>query len=265
MNLQEEHWTKLFAQITTENSPWYGIWSVFSPEKEIIKSAKGIRNLTANESKTVITHTNQFPSPDAVIPQKQWQIDKETCNLADGLLHPADPSKRAFSLYGNGSSSWFPKKLEIGKGFSVELFLRHEDWNYSIGSIYADTGKLEKILHMREHFGSFPETPLTPAIELESLSGKWTGTQVYMTPDLITSSPTTIEELIIDPSQGKNKTFSLPDGIVVNIPEILTLGEEFAISAARLVSDNYYQRLTTKYDQNGLFMMLIGEQFKRQN
>ncbi|MCP2726908.1 DUF3598 family protein [Limnofasciculus baicalensis] len=57
MNLQEQHWEKLFGHLTTEANPWHGIWTVYSPDREIIKSSQGIRILQANEDKTVITHT----------------------------------------------------------------------------------------------------------------------------------------------------------------------------------------------------------------
>ncbi|MEL6458908.1 MAG: DUF3598 family protein [Cyanobacteria bacterium J06621_15] len=125
MHLPEQHWENLFANLTTKGSYRYGIWTVFSPEKELIKTSKGIRNLRANADKTLITHTNQFPLPDGSLQEKQWQIEKDKCNLDDGLLHPADPSKRALSIEKYGSTTWFPKKFEVGNGFSVELFLKH--------------------------------------------------------------------------------------------------------------------------------------------
>ncbi|QSJ14970.1 DUF3598 family protein [Nostoc sp. UHCC 0702] len=261
-NLQEKHWEKLFGFLTTEPTSMYGVWSVYSREKQVIKSSQGIRTLVANADFTVITHINQFPSPDHSIPDKQWQIQKETCNLPDGLLHPADPSKRALALTDYGASAWVSQQLKSGCSFSVELFLKHEDWNSSIGSIYAESGNLEKILHLREHLGSFPENHTTP--EITHLSGNWIGIKESITADLKLSASSEISELILDPTEAKNKTFFLPDSIVVNIPEKVQVGQPFTIVAGKLFTENIYKRLTAEYNSYGAFTLLISEVFRLQ-
>jgi len=262
MYTQEQHWKKLFGHLNTEGSLWYGFWTVYSPEKEVIKSSKGIRNLRANVDKTVITHTNQFPLPDGTIQEKQWQIEKETCNLPDGLLHPADPDKRALSLIDSGASAWIPQKLESGRSFSVELFLKNDDWNTSIGSIYAENGCLEKILYLREHLGSYPG--IAEAEEINNLSGKWIGKKQSISPNLKISVEEEIQDLVLNPTAGKNQTFYLPEGVVVNIPKQVNSVEAFDIVAGKLVVGNKYKRLTAKYDNSGAFVSLISEVFYRQ-
>ncbi|MEH2330194.1 DUF3598 family protein [Nostoc sp.] len=262
-HLQEQHWEKLFGFLTLEGQSMYGIWTVYSPEKEVIKSSQGIRNLRCNADKTIITHTNQFPSPDGSTLEKQWQIEKETCNQLDGLLHPADPSKRALALVDYGSSAWVSRKLESGRSFSVELFLKHKDWNISIASIYTENGDLEKILHLREHLNSFPDS--TTSEEITSLSGSWIGTKESITSDLQISNAEEIGEIVLDPTNGKNDTFYLPDSVVVNIPKKLRGGEEFEIVAGKLVAENEYKRLIAKYNNSGAFTLLISEVFHLQD
>ena len=73
MNIKEKHWEKLFAHLTIKSDFRYGIWTIYSPTKELLKSFKGIRSLRANEDKTVITHTNQFTSPDGKTLEKEWE------------------------------------------------------------------------------------------------------------------------------------------------------------------------------------------------
>ncbi|MEH2064917.1 MAG: DUF3598 family protein [Nostoc sp.] len=262
-NLQEQHWEKLFAFLTTEGQSMYGIWTVYSPAKEIIKSSQGIRNLRPNADKTVITHTNHFPLPDGTTLEKQWEIHKETCNQPDGLLHPADPSKRALALVDYGSSTWLPTKVESGRTFSVELFLKHQDWNTSIGSIYTENGDLEKILHLREHLNSFPDSRTSE--EITSISGTWIGTKESITSDLKVSEREEISEIILDPTNGKNETFYLPNSVVLNIPKKLPIGEEFEIVAGKFFAENEYKRLTAKYDDSGAFTLLISEVFRLQD
>jgi hypothetical protein len=262
MNLQEQHWTKLFERVTTEGSYWYGIWTVRSPEKEVIKEFKGIRHLQANEDKTVITHTNQFPSPDGTVQEKQWQIEKEACNLPDGLAHTAALSKRALSLLDWGVSAWVTKTFEPGRDFGIEFFLKHEDWNNSLGIIYGESGSLDRILHIREHLGSFPEPASEMAIE--NLSGKWVGKKETMTPDLQVSPGEDTQELVLEPTGGKNETYFLNEGIVLNYPAKLPVGEEFELAAGKLVSESEFKRIIAKYDSSGAFALLISEVFHRQ-
>ncbi|MDZ7956888.1 MAG: DUF3598 family protein [Aulosira sp. DedQUE10] len=263
-NLQEQHWQRLFGFVTTEGTSMYGTWTVYSPTKELIKSSRGIRNLRANADKTAITHTNQFPSPEGTTLEKQWLIEKETCNLPDGLLHPADPSKRGIAVVDYGANAWVLQQLETGNGFSVELFLKHEDWNTSIGSIYAESGDLDRILHLRENSVSFPEV-LSIGTELETLPGNWIGKKEAIAPNLTISETEEIKALVLDPTTGKNETFFLPDGVVVNIPQRLKMGEAFEIIAGKLVAPNKYKRLTAKYDNSGTFEQLISEIFDLQD
>ncbi len=261
MNKQEQHWTKLFGDITTEKKPWHGNWLVYSPTKEVIKSMSGIRILQANQDGTIITHTNQFPAPDGQILEKSWQIEKSSCNLADGLLHPADEKKRAIALLGKGSSAWVPQKLELGQPFSVELFLKSDNENTSIGSIYNEHGNLEKILQIRENL-DIPPAAAKPEIEnLSIFSGNWQGIQHSITPDLEILPVVEKQKLILDPTAGKNETFLLFDGVILLIPKQLKLGESFDISAGKIISDYQYQRLTAKYNEAGIFNLLIGEIF----
>ena len=262
MHLLEQHWENLFGNLTIEGSSRYGIWTVFSPQKEIIKTSKGIRNLRANADKTLITHTNQFPLPDGSLQEKQWQIEKDKCNLDDGLLHPADPSKRALSIEKYGSTTWFPKKFEVGHPFSVELFLKHEESNTSIGSIYDENGSLSKILYLRESLNSYPDIP--NAKEMGNFSGRWKVTKKYMNPDLNTSAAEETSGIEFNPNEGKNETFLLPEMVIVDIPIQLKPGEEFEIIAGKLVTDNQYKRLAVKYNSSGTFTQLTSEVFSRE-
>ena len=232
---------------------------VYSPDKEVIKDSSGIRILQANLDRTVVTHTNQFPSSDGQMMEKSWQIEKSICNLSDGLAHPANTKKRALALLGNGSSAWVPQKLEVGEPFSVELFLKHENENTSIGSIYNESGDLEKILLLREHLGSYPEAPKLELESLSSLSGNWQGSQQSITPNLKLSPVAEIQKLSLDSTAGNNESFLLPDRVVVTIPKQLKIGEEFDIIAGKLVSEHQYKRLTAKYDRYGTFILLVGE------
>ncbi|GBF82225.1 DUF3598 family protein [Aphanothece sacrum] len=259
VNLQEQHWTRLFGNVTTEPIPHYGSWTVFSLENTILRNFQGLRILQANEDLTILTHTNKFPQNDGTFQEKSWEIKKETCNLADGLLHPADPTKRSFSILEYGATSWFPQKLIPGIQFSVEFFLKYDPSNDSIGGIYGDNGVLDRIIMIREQLGDFPCEPLTP---LTNISGSWQGEKLTMMPDLRILEPEIIPKLILDPSEGQNQTFFLPDQVVLTIPKMVKLGEAFQMFAGRLVTANRYQRLSVMYNELGNFVSLSNETFQ---
>jgi hypothetical protein len=97
MSDREQNWTNLFGEYTSNEIAWHGIWTVYSPEKEIIKSdalrqgsrQRATRSFSVNEDKTIVTHINRHFHPDGSHDEKIWHLDKEKCNFPDGVVHPA--------------------------------------------------------------------------------------------------------------------------------------------------------------------------------
>lgn len=260
MNAQEQNWKNLFGDHTLEAISWHGVWTVYSPEKEIVKSFQCVRSFRLNEEQTAIIHTNNYTYPDGSTAEYTWQLEKQSCNQRDGVIHPASLSMRSLS-FGQGAIAWLSKTLETGKKLGVELFFRYKDWRTSVSSIYEESGDLEKITVIREHLGSYPNTA---GPEIENLLGKWLGTKEEMNPELKVSAAEETHALVLDPTEGKNETFFLPDGVVVNSPKKIKVGEEFEIVTGKLVSNDEYKRLTCKYDKSGAFALLISEVFHRE-
>ncbi|WP_353734865.1 MULTISPECIES: hypothetical protein [unclassified Okeania] len=86
-----------------------------------------------------------------------------------------------------------------------------------------------------------------------------------MTPDLQISQEAEMTKLELDPTAGKNQTFFLPDGIVINVPEKVKIGEEFELVVGKMVIENKYKRMIIKYDKDGKFIQLISEVFDQKN
>ncbi|MGK7922105.1 MAG: DUF3598 family protein [Trichodesmium sp.] len=262
MNLQEQNWTNLFGNYTPEGIAWYGIWTRYSPELEVIKSYQGIRNFSANEDKTVITHRNNYTYADGTTEEIQWEIEKEIANQPDGLIHPALKLTRALS-FGEGANGVLSPQLESGNRFGCELFFLHQNFRTSVVPIYAESGELARFTQIREHLNSYPDEK--PGAELKNISGNWVGKKESMTPGLQIQQEPEMIELQLEPTQGKNKTFFLPDGIVINVPEKVKIGEEFELVAGKMVIENKYKRMTLKYDKDGKFKQLISEVFDRKD
>ncbi len=151
MKAQDQNWENLFTDLISspEGIAWYGTWTTYSPEKEVLKSYQGIREFRATEP-TVINHTNKYTYTDGNKEEKTWKIDKQTCSQADGVIHPALPSMRSLS-FGQGATAGISQILEKGKRFGVELFFRYQDWRTSIVTIYEEDGNLARITQIREH------------------------------------------------------------------------------------------------------------------
>jgi Domain of unknown function (DUF3598) len=260
MKAQERNWENLFSHIISspEGIAWYGTWTIYSPEKEVLKSLQAVREFRVTEP-TVITHTNKYTYADGSQEEKSWQLDKQICNQPDGIFHPALPSMRALS-FGQGANAGVSQILEKGTRFGAELFFRYQDWRTSVVPIYEEDGNLARITHIREHRGNFSAQP--PGSEVKNITGKWIGNKKEMTPDLTISVATETE--LIFPTESHNKTIFLPDGVVLHLPPTVQVGEEFSLVAGRFVTNQEYKQLTAKYDQSGAFTLLVSEIFQLQ-
>jgi len=262
MDLQEQNWINLFGNHTPEGTAWYGIWTRYSPDLKVIKSYQGIRNFSANQDQTVITHRNNYTYADGSTEEKQWEIEKEIANKVDGVIHPGLPFMRVLSC-GQQANAFIVPKLESGNRFGCELFFQYQNFRTSVVSLYEENSELAAFTQINEHLNSYPDQK--PGAELKNISGNWVGQKQFMTPDLQISQEAEITEFELDPTVGKNKTFFLPDGIVINLPEKITIGEEFEFIVGKMVVENKYKRMTVKYNQDGEFIQLISEVFDRKD
>lgn len=262
MNNQEQNWTNLWGSIPPEGISWHGTWIRYTPDQEVLTSFQGVRSFVPSQDNRVITHTNNYTYTDGSTEEKQWHIEKISCNRPDGTIHPASAAGRALSL-GDGATVWISKNLETGKFFGGELFFQHQEWRTSVAMVYAGGSDLTGIAQVREHQGGFSERSLFS--KDANLSGNWTGTKQSMTGDLSISAAEEIEGLELDPTEGKNETLFLDDGIIINCPKKVRLGLEIELVAGKLVAENKYKRLTVKYDKTGTFSQLISEVFNRQS
>jgi hypothetical protein len=252
LTFQEQNWTNLFGEYTSDETAWYGIWTVYSSNKEIVKCDRAVRSFLINEDKTIVTHTNRYLYPDGSEDKKVWHLDKEKCNLPDGITHPAIPSMRALS-FGGGATAWLSTKLELGKNFGAEFFFKYGKWRTSIAILYGEKGELNKIVQINEHLGSF--TNSSPTQENVTISDNWIAKRQSMTPDLKISPPEKIKQWMFDAT----KAFFLPDRTILTIPKTVQIGESLEISASKQVTENEFKRLTARYDNSGVFSRLVSE------
>lgn len=262
MNLAAQNWYNLFGELTTDGIAWHGFWTTYSPDGEVIKYYEGERKFWANEDGTLIDQNNNYTYPNGSTERKKWQIDQQTCNQSDGVIHPAYTSLRVLS-FGAGANAWVKKEFIVEQFFGCEFFFRHQDWRTSVAIIYGKDSTIEKIIQICEHKDSLPDHP--PTAEIKNIPGNWIGKKQLMTADLKISQESEETQIELNSTNDQIQTIFLPDRIVLNIPQKLHVGEEIEITAGKLVTNNKYQQMTAKYNQNGKFQQLIYKDLTQKN
>jgi hypothetical protein len=270
MNNLDKNWNNLFGEYTADETAWHGQWTVYSPNQEVIKSQQVVRSFRSNLDNTVITHINRYLDADGnVVDEKTWQIDRETCAQSDGVVHPAMSSMRALS-FGAGATAWISQKFIPEKPFGGELFFRDGNWRTSAAIVYGENGQLNRIVQIREHLGCFSDE--SPSSGSSEISGNWSGKKRSMTSDL-SVSPEEETQISFDQLSGDSeallqsadhKMISLPGGMILMLPEMVTLDRPLQLAAGQRTADEQLKYLTAHYSADGQFTLLISATLQQQ-
>lgn len=259
MNNLDKNWHNLFGEYTTGGTAWYGRWIVYSPNKEVISSKQAVRSFRSNLDNTVITHINRYVDPKGNAEEKIWQIDQATCNQADGVVHPAMPFMRALS-FGEGATAWIAPKFVPGKPFGVEFFFRDDNWRTSAAIVYGENGQLDRMVHIREHISGFSDE--SASVESADYLGDWIGNQRTMTSDL---SILPEEKIQLSFNQGGDcKMILLPRGLVLMLPERVSMDQPIQIAAAQRTIDCQLKYFAAHYTAVGAFTSLISTTLQKE-
>lgn len=261
MNNQDKNWNNLFGEYIADDTAWHGQWTTHSPNQEVINSKQVVRSFRSNLDNTVITHTNRYlDAKGNVVDEKTWQIERETCAQSDGVVHPAMSSMRALS-FGAGATAWISHKLIPGKPFGGELFFRDGNWRSSAAIVYGENGQLNRIVHIREHLSRFSDE--SPSLGTSEISGNWIGKKRSMTSDL-SVSPEEETQISFDQLSGNHKMISLPGGMILMLPEMVTVEQPIQIAAGQRTADHQLKYLTAHYSAVGAFTLLISATLQQQ-
>lgn len=251
MNNLDKNWNHLFGEYTTNETAWYGRWTVYSPNQEVMKSQQAIRSFSSNLDNTVITHINRYVDED--VEEKIWQIDRATCNQPDGVVHPAMPFMRALS-FGAGATAGIVPRLVPGKPFGVELFFRDCNWRTSVAIVYEENGYIDQIVHIREHLDSFSNE--SPCSYSSDIAAKWSGKKCTMTADLSISAEVETQ-LSFDRLSGHHPLVLLPAGLILSLPERVNVDRSIQIAAAQQTANHELKYFAAHYNATGTFTSLI--------
>lgn len=251
MNNLDRNWHNVFGEFTTDETAWYGQWNTYTPDLKIIKSKQAIRGFRSNADNTVITHTNRYIDANGDIEEISWQIDRETCNQPDGVIHPAASSMRTLS-FGGGVTAWISQKL-TSEGFcGAELFFGREQ-RTSVAIVYGEDGQLSRITQIREHLGHFSDELLN--LESSTVSGDWIGMKRSMTPDL-NISPEEATQMSFD-QISDHQIISLPGNTTVICSKRTNVGQPIQIAAGQRTADHKLKYLAVHYTASGEFASFV--------
>lgn len=255
MNNLDKNWNNLFGEYTTDETAWYGRWTVYSPDREAIGTKQAIRIFRSNSNNTAITHINRYVDANGNTEnskEKTWQIERATCNQPDGVIHPAMPFMRSLS-FGKGATAWIAPKFVPGKPFGGEFFFRDGNWRKSVAIAYGENDRLDRIVHIEEHLGGFSDESVS--VEFPDDLGDWIGNQRTMTSDLSISSE---EKIQLSFNQGVDcKMILLPRGLVLMLPEQVTMARPIQIAAAQCTAERQLKYFAAHYTADGAFTLLI--------
>lgn len=258
MDIKEQNWKNFTANHLRD---WHGIWTRYSPTKQVTETFQSLRSFRSNPEQTEIAQNNIYLYADGKRVEKSWEFNQLANSLSDGLLHPHSQSMRGV-FFESGHAGWVTTKLKTGSYFAVELFFKYENIKHSVSIVYDDRGDLFRTANIREDAAGFPSqywsTELNQLSE-RNLSGSWQGTAVTITPDLTISAPV---PTVLHWGWKGHKTFFLPDGVSVSCPDKVSVGNPFIMVANWLVTAENMQQLIVKYDELGAFESLTLEQLR---
>ncbi|MBF1989301.1 DUF3598 family protein [Fischerella thermalis] len=216
------------------NRDWYGTWTRYSAEVEIIESFNCIRSFKISADGSEIYHQNHYTYADGTKETKTFGPYKK-------------PITRALFL--DNSFSWGSHKIELGSNFGFETGLSYEDRRAGVVIMYDEAGNLERIVVIPENLTSFPETPTPPSTKKSIESDQnWKGTAKTITPDCIVSSPVDIYWEQLEKLGDNFRTLHFCDGISVTFPPKIVTTQKFFAAVEWQVNPNLLMRAIRNYD-----------------
>jgi len=236
MDVQDQNWQHFCANHMQD---WYGIWTRYSPQGEVLESFQSLRSFRCNPQQTEIYQVNRYKYADGRTQEKHWQYNP-------GII-------KSF-FFEQGGVVAAEKQLEPNLPFVVEFLFQHEQLRNSAIAVYNQSGSLSRTASVREDATGFPSQYWSGELNLlpeRHINGNWQGTSMTMTPDLQVSTAISTQQQF---SREGNQSVFFPDEISLFYPEKICIGESFTILANWLVAPSYLQQMSVKYDESGALL-----------
>jgi Domain of unknown function (DUF3598) len=221
------------------NNDWYGIWTEYNPDRQVVKSFQCIRSFHVSEDESEIHHQNHYTYADGTQETKTFGPYKKPITK---------------SLFLDNSFSWGSIKVESNLNFGFETGFRYEDRRVSVVVVYDESGSLQKIVVIREHLATFSmQMTNQPVKELS----RWQKTSKTMTPDWIVSSPVVSFENPTEHLSPNYYNLNLFTDISITCPKQVEGGKEFFAAVDWLIEPNLLQRGIRQYNESGFTQLTL--------
>ncbi|NEO37314.1 MAG: DUF3598 family protein [Moorea sp. SIOASIH] len=243
--LKQHNWTNF---ITHHLRNWYGSWTIYSPEGEVMESFVGSRCSIINPEQTQITQTNVYMYDNGTEEEKVFHNTPNS--LINGL---ADQTAQASFMYmfEQGSAIWTVNRFEPGELFAVEFWFRYQELRHSLLVVYNSDGKLTKTVSVREEDLQKPcdHWTLNPQLipHRDIINGE-EGLAITLTPVTQLSQPRPTHLAWEYPD---HQTFYYPDGISLSYPPKLKPEMSLVVIGDWQVNPNIRQQLLVDYNSSG--------------
>lgn len=233
MNPKEKNWHN-FCEY--HNGDWYGTWTKYNSEKEVIDSFQCIRSFKVNSDRSEIKHQNHYTYTDGRKETKTFGPYKNTNTMG--------------VLYLDNSFYFGSPKVDFSKTFALETGFRYRDRRGSLATIYNPDLTLQRITVISEHLDS--NITLDPRPLPAEICESWQGIEKEMKPDLTVSEPKKIEWTPLKDADLDYSIFNLNDGLSVTCPTKIELGKDFIIAVNWLFDCDVLYRGIANYKSNNL-------------
>lgn len=213
---------------------WYGIWTRYSPNGEVIESFKCIRCFHLNEDKSVINHQNHYTYSDGKTESKTFGPYKKSI---------------ATPLFLNNSFSWGSMAVKSSSPFGFEIGFRHENRGASAAIMYDNNGILQRITISPEYLESFDKELNQPLVN--KFYGNGQGVIESMTPNLKTSIPKPTAWKRLEDLSEYQQTLHFPESISISCPQQIQEGKEMLLTVDWLAKPTLLQRGIRHFDSSG--------------
>ena len=224
------------------NCDWYGVWTKYSPDGQVIDSFQCIRSFHLNQNGSEIKHQNHYIYPDG---------KKETRNFGPYKK----PDTRALFL--DNSFSWGSIIVVEESRFGFKTGFRYEDKRVSAVVIYNETGNLQEITVISEVLKGISEE--SNVISPEQFSGIWKGKAKTINPNWIVSFPVETIYNQLENNADDYLNLHFPEGVYVNCPSQVEPEKDFVAVVDWLINPNLLQSGIRKYDSSGFTDFTLAE------
>ncbi len=216
------------------NCDWYGVWTKYSRDGQVIDSFQCIRSFHLNQEENQINHQNHYIYADGKKETKTFGPYKK-------------PDMRALFL--DNSFSWGSAIVVEESRFGFETGFRYEDKRLSTVVIYNKGGNFQEITVISEVLSGISQE--SNLISQQQFSGIWEGKAKTINSNWIVSSPieTTYERL--ENSTDSYLKLYFPEGVCVNCPDRVEAEQEFSAAVHWLINPNLLQSGIRNYDASG--------------